>query len=100
MTIREIEERYAIAEATVQMVYDKIYSDNGSELLDDLVHDNLLYQLQGMREEVIEIIHDAENHADEISNDDFKNIDDAVAYALSVDIAIMACNGITPSPFC
>lgn len=51
ITRQQAVKRYFKAHNYVKGVYDRIYSDTGSDLLDDLLHENMLYQLHGMQEE-------------------------------------------------
>lgn len=96
---KDIEKRYKRAEKVVWDVYHRIYSDTGSDLIDDLVHDDMMYQMQGMQEEITEILEGFEG-GDDISDSDFKYIDEAVVYAKSVGRALTACGNITAAPFC
>jgi hypothetical protein len=99
MNRKDIEKRYKRAEKVVWDVYNRIYSDTGSDLIDDLVHDNMMYQMQGMHEEILDILEGFED-GDDISDADFKYIDEAVVYAKSVGRALTACSNITDAPFC
>jgi len=99
MNRKDIEKRYMRAEKVVWDVYHRIYSDTGSDLIDDLVHDDMMYQMEGMHEEIIQILEGFEG-GDDISDSDFKYIDEAVVYAKSVGRALTACGNITAAPFC
>ena len=41
---------------TIQKVYNKIYSVEGSEYIDDEIHDEMLWELRGAREEAHELL--------------------------------------------
>jgi hypothetical protein len=99
MTGSEIIKRYNRAHAIVQKVYDRIYSDTGSDLLDDQIHDNMMYQLQGMYADLSDILADYDT-GEEVTDEDFKHIDEAVAYAKTVGRALTACMKISSSPYC
>jgi hypothetical protein len=52
-----------------------------------------------MHEEILNILEGFED-GDDISDADFKYIDEAVVYAKSVGRALTACSNITDAPFC
>lgn len=99
MTGKDIIMRYNRAHAIVQKVYDRIYGDTGSDLLNDQIHDNMLYQLRGMYEDYHGILEDYDD-GEEITNKDFEAIDQAVAYAKTVGRALTSCMKISSSPYC
>ena len=102
MTREEAVKRYCKAYSYVQGVYNKIYSDEGSDIPDDLLHDNMLYQLEGMQEEWQVLLDELEDDESEgLSELDFTYIDQAVVYAMAVDKALKVCRELdeTQAPF-
>jgi hypothetical protein len=99
MTGSQIIKRYNRAHAIVQKVYDRIYSDTGSDLLNDQIHDNMLYQLQGMYADCLDILDDYDN-GQAITDKDFEAIEQAVSYAKTVGKALTACMKVSSSPYC
>ena len=98
MTEAQLDKRYDKARSIVNKVYNRIYSETGSNYLDDQLHDTMLYQLDGMEEDYGEILYDIE-HSIEILPNAFDAIDATVKFAKSVAKAMDACNKITSPVF-
>lgn len=79
-------------------VYNMVYSEESSDIIDDQVHDTLLYQQDGMREELYQLLEQLKSTG-KVDESDFKAVDAVHAYTKAVGLAMAACKNIPEAPF-